>query len=471
MILSIRWYLPLMTYHSCMRNIGFYFFSLFLGAILSSPVYGGEIQKPDLRPAGRQIISTVEIRDESGQWTSLYRKSHALVVGVMNYSEGWPQLSGVKDDIVHVEQVLTRQGFQVTLLKNPTGDELKRSLEDFIHRYGYDHENRLLVYFAGHGHTERDFIENQAVGYLVPADAPLPQADLKGFYASAVSMKQVEVYARMIQAKHALFMFDSCFSGTIFSSTRSMPENISRLTQMPVRQFISSGLPNETVPDNSIFRTSFIKALQGAADQNFDGYVTATELGLYLAEEVRKKSNDTQHPQYGKIRHARLNKGDFVFQIMQNSAIESMKEDERRMEAKKLSFYKDKPYWQFGALTLFTIASWQIWQESQDYNDLADKKSDLQKSYNDATTAAARSNIQSRFNDIDRKMESHYETMTLMYNVAVLALAVEGYLVYKAYQKGKVLEEEFIRQREEMKIFMIPEKDSYSVGLGLSLRF
>ena len=151
------------------------------------------------------------------------------------------------------------------------------------------------------------------MGYVVPADAPNPHVDLNGFLARALGMQQIEVYAKDIDAKHALFLFDSCFSGSMFALSRAVPENISYKTGKPVRQFITSGSADEKVPDVSIFRGQFVSALEGEADHNRDGYVTGVELGQFLQDTVINYTRGAQHPQYGKIRHPRLDKGDFVF--------------------------------------------------------------------------------------------------------------------------------------------------------------
>ena len=122
-------------------------------------------------------------------------------------------------------------------------------------------------------------------------------------------MQQIEVYARRIQSKHALFLFDCCFSGSIFSLTRAVPENISYKSRLPVRQFITSGSADEQVPDRSIFCSEFLAALEGEGDYNEDGYVTGSELGEFLQEKVINYSRDSQHPQYGKIRDQILDQG------------------------------------------------------------------------------------------------------------------------------------------------------------------
>jgi len=128
-----------------------------------------------------------------------------------------------------------------------------------------------------------------------------------------MEMAQVEIYARRLQAKHALFVFDACFSGSLFTSTRAVPAIINYKTTLPVRQFITSGSADEMVPDKSIFGEQFVRAISGEADMDKDTYVTGSELGDFLQSSVVNYSRNSQHPQYGKIRSPNLDKGDFVF--------------------------------------------------------------------------------------------------------------------------------------------------------------
>ena len=69
----------------------------------------------------------------------------------------------------------------------------------------------------------------------------------------AISMKEIESYALQIESKHALFIFDSCFSGSLFNMSRSIPRIISEKTSKPVRQFITAGTSEQEVPDKSVF--------------------------------------------------------------------------------------------------------------------------------------------------------------------------------------------------------------------------
>jgi hypothetical protein len=262
--------------------------------------------------AAERGINVVKIIDAQGLEVGLYHQSHALVIGVSNYNEGWPPLPGVQQDVREVCLVLKEHGFNVETVTNPTRTKLNQAFLNFINRYGQTVENRLLFYFAGHGHT-RKLAYGEDMGYIVPVDAPNPSRDPQGFTVKAMDMQEIEVFAKRIQSKHALFIFDSCFSGSIFSLSRAAPDNITYKTAKPVRQFITSGSAEENVPDKSVFRQQFIAALKGNADADKDGYVTGMELGEFLQKQVVNYSHNCQHPQYGKIRNPHLDKGDFVF--------------------------------------------------------------------------------------------------------------------------------------------------------------
>ncbi|MDD2387294.1 MAG: SUMF1/EgtB/PvdO family nonheme iron enzyme [Bacteroidales bacterium] len=255
------------------------------------------------------------------QQTKLYNESHALVIGISDYTGGWPSLPGVKNDVVAVKTALEKQGFEVTLLENANKEQIDKSISNFINKYGQDSDNRLLFYFAGHGHTIKTSYGDE-LGYIVPNDAPNPNKDAAGFQNKAMEMAQIEIYAKRIQSKHALFLFDACFSGSLFALSRAAPEIINYKISQPVRQFISSGSATETVPDVSIFRKQFVTAITTIdADANKDGYLTGTELGDFLQTSVVNYSNNTQHPQYGKIRNPNLDKGDFVFVISKQEEV------------------------------------------------------------------------------------------------------------------------------------------------------
>ena len=274
--------------------------------LLSSPFSGESAQT--------RGISRVVLQIPNGEKIQLYSQSHALVIGVSKYQDSaWGQLDSVPRDVREVKEALEGQGFNVETILNPTKQDMNDRIEQFIGDYGFEKNNRLLFYYSGHGYTQER--NGRQFGYLVPSDAPNPLTDEKGFFRKSLKMTRILSWAKEIESKHALFVFDSCFSGSVLRSRAlSVPEDISYSTSKPVRQFISAGSADQPVPSESVFRPLFIRGINGKADLDGDGYVTGNELGMYLQKEVPKYESG-QTPQYGKIRDPYLDEGNFVFLV------------------------------------------------------------------------------------------------------------------------------------------------------------
>jgi formylglycine-generating enzyme required for sulfatase activity len=255
----------------------------------------------------------VTVKTPQGESIELYKNSYALVIGNGNYKKGWDILPGAIRDAREVAAALRRNGFEVILKTDLTRDAFDRALGEFVRKHGKEEDNRLLLYYAGHGYTEK-MATDEELGYLVMIDAPAPEKDPVGFSLASVDMQSLITQAKMIRSKHVLFVFDSCFSGTVMNlRDRVTPSAISDKVRYPVRQFITAGRANEPVPDRSVFKDAFLDILEGRDREPIpDGYLTGEELGLYLKNKV-PEYNPMQHPQYGKIRDPKLDKGDFVF--------------------------------------------------------------------------------------------------------------------------------------------------------------
>ena len=246
----------------------------------------------------------------------LYGASHALVIGIDNYTGGWPRLSNAIRDARKIGEALQDRGFDVSVVTDPTGAQLETALKEFFVVKGADPQARLFVWFAGHGHTKG------GEGFLVPADAPRPEAGAR-FKLVALPMRRFGEYVRLAESKHAFAIFDACFAGTVFDTQRSLPPAaITRATTLPVRQFLTSGDADQTVSDDGTFRELFLRALSGEerADANGDGYVTASEMGLFLGDRVTNLSQSRQTPRYGKLRDKDFDRGDFVFVLPSRAA-------------------------------------------------------------------------------------------------------------------------------------------------------
>lgn len=80
------------------------------------------------------------------------------------------------------------------------GDELYAKTQD---------DDRVFIFYAGHGQTQ-DLPNESKVGYLIPVDG-----DLKNYYSTAISMRQLQDLANGIRAKHMFYAMDACFSGLL----------------------------------------------------------------------------------------------------------------------------------------------------------------------------------------------------------------------------------------------------------------
>ena len=270
----------------------------------------------------------ISVVSKEGKDLFLYKNYYALVVGISDY-EKWPGLPYAVSDAIEVAERLKKMGFKVKLVLDPTSRELKTALSEMTYGMGGEKNGAILFYYAGHGETET-MADGTRMGYIVPKDCPILEKDPIGFTTHAVSMREIESVSLRIRAKHVLMLFDSCFSGALFALVRAVPDDITEKSARPVRQYITAGREDEQVPDKSMFKRCFLIGLDGNADMTGDGYITGSEMGMYLADNVVNYTRRRQHPQYGKINNPDLDQGDFIF--VPHKTIEKRKKGKRHKE-------------------------------------------------------------------------------------------------------------------------------------------
>ena len=239
----------------------------------------------------------------------LYASSHALVIGIDRYTAGWPSLTNAVRDAELVAVALKAKGFEVDLHVNLDSNQLAKVFKRFIVQKGQDKNARLFIWYAGHGAT----LDGE--GYLVPGDSPLPKDSVE-FKLNALALRDFGTYMRQAVAKHVYAVFDSCFAGTVFASQRSAPSSsIVLASTLPVRQFLTSGDAFQEVSDDGTFRELFLRAINGEerADSNADGFLTGTELGMFIGDRLTNLTQSQQTPKHGKLRDKDFDRGDFVF--------------------------------------------------------------------------------------------------------------------------------------------------------------
>jgi hypothetical protein len=137
-----------------------------------------------------------------------FGRSYAVLFGVAQYRSK-RDLEMVRRDLANLTTYLTRQGFEPVVVKadaEVTVDTLKNIQRHFGGKLRA--EDRLLVYYAGHGARLADR------GYLVLSDSG-DTVDPR----TAVPMDQFVAWTRGLPVKHLLLILDACYSGSAVPGT------------------------------------------------------------------------------------------------------------------------------------------------------------------------------------------------------------------------------------------------------------
>jgi hypothetical protein len=242
-----------------------------------------------------------------------YAASHALVIGINEYSHASPLSYAVNDALEIKELLISDFGFpaeNVSFLKDAAAT--KGAIIKAFFRFTRDDiglDDRVLLFFAGHGHTLTG--SRGEVGYLIPHDAELDD------YSTFIRWDDLTKNSELIRSKHMLFIMDACYGG--LALTRSAQPGSARfLKDMMLRysrQVLTAGKADEVVadaggplPDHSVFTGHLIEALKGKAATE-GGVLTASGVMAYVYGKVANDRNSNQTPHYGHFD----GDGDFIF--------------------------------------------------------------------------------------------------------------------------------------------------------------
>lgn len=244
-----------------------------------------------------------------------YGNSWAIVIGIDDYAK-WPRLQyAVRDARAVRESLIQKFGFQpdhVMTLENgeATRARILSAFHDKLLHGGMKKNDRLFVFFAGHGATRR-LSSGRDLGYVIPVDSDPDQ-----IATDAIPMTELQNIAESVTAKHVLFVMDACYSGLGLTrgagSSGFLRDNNKRIG----RQMLTAGGADQLVADggpngHSVFTWTLLQGLNGKGDLNGDGIITATELAAYVAPAVASVSSQT--PAFGSLPGSEG--GDFVFEL------------------------------------------------------------------------------------------------------------------------------------------------------------
>lgn len=271
-----------------------------------------------------------------------FQHSIAVVIGINAYQAGIPSLKTPVSDAQTLAETLQAQHHYQTYLLLDQAATQAALLDLLTHRLPslVGKDDRVLVYFAGHGIALNG--EDGPEGYLIPQDARL------GEVQTYLPMTVVNQALLQLPCRHFLGILDCCFAGAFrWSSTRKLipiesgtlhRERFDRFIQDPAWQIITSAAYDESALDgfdlkddrgqydnHSPFAAALIEALQGIADAYppaqagqpaGDGVLTATELYLYLRDRVETIAEcRTMRQTPGIYPLNKHDKGEYIFLV------------------------------------------------------------------------------------------------------------------------------------------------------------
>jgi uncharacterized caspase-like protein len=237
---------------------------------------------------------------DSGRW-------HALVIGIDTYRY-LPRLKTATGDAKAIARVLQQDyGFNTKLLLD--GQATRKGIVDALNglRQKLSPQDRLLVYYAGHGIFDKE----ADTAYWLPVDSR-DDRDTEWIMASRITSS-----LRRLEAKSVLVVADSCYSGMltrgVVADRRSKRDQfLSQLLTRSSRLLLASG-GNEPVSDggadgHSVFARALLNGLRRMEAPVFT-------VGELFQQHVRESvaGNSSQVPQLAVMRNSGHDGGGFVF--------------------------------------------------------------------------------------------------------------------------------------------------------------
>lgn len=265
------------------------------GPVVAAPLVnrpGGAM--PDLAPVTLSPLAQVD-GVEFGRY-------HALIIGIDAYRHITPLQTAVSD-ATRLEQILRESyGFETRLLRDASRDQIVSALAEY--RRTLQPSDNLLIYYAGHGWVDEQADE----GYWLPVDAGAE--DPARWFSNAT----LTTTLRTIAARHVLVIADSCFSGKLTRGINLQPRTqdyLRRLIARKARTALTSGglepvLDSGGKGNHSVFASALFDALTLNT-----GIIDTSQMFNLIRREVALAAD--QFPEYGDIRRAGHEGGDFVF--------------------------------------------------------------------------------------------------------------------------------------------------------------
>ena len=228
--------------------------------------------------------------------------SYFVGIGIDEYDQ-WEPLNNAVNDVMGVSEVFQEYlGFEelLPLITNEGASKAKLN-EAFSNTIPplLKPEDRLIVFFAGHGHTEKSLVNNDSldIGYLVPYDA---RDKSTSNFNSYINLDSLLSSIGELPPNEITVILDACASGFAISERASLGD-MKELGK--TRLVITSADKYQTASDDgpiknhSLFTGKLIECLQNGTINLSDNFFDIKDLATYLQSAVANYS--TQTPKVG----------------------------------------------------------------------------------------------------------------------------------------------------------------------------
>jgi hypothetical protein len=240
-----------------------------------------------------------------------YENSWALVMGVDQYQHLPPLAAATQGARDLAETLQSNYSFQTTLLLD--ADVNRETVFNWLNhvRRIATPDDRVMVYFAGHGMTRGTGIYER--GYLALAHTRPDE------WHTTLAMDDVVEESHYLPTKHLLYVLDCCFGGLALEgrAVADTPRELAYYLTRPVRYAISAGgrevVDDSLAPDgrHSIFTYHLLRWLTDEGINPPGSVWRARELGNYLEHAVARARRSGHKPNHNYLPGS--GDGDFVF--------------------------------------------------------------------------------------------------------------------------------------------------------------
>jgi hypothetical protein len=236
------------------------------------------------------------------------RDAVAIIIGIQNYKRVSKADFANNDAKEFYEYAIRGLGIKpenIKLLLDEEADEIEivKAFQNWLPLQVTKNKTDVFVFYSGHGLPSED---GQSL-YFLPYGV-----DKQFLSRTAVGQKDVVSALQASKPKSVTMFIDSCYSGlsrtgeTLLASARPISLKSKDIGYPPEFTVISASSPDQissSSPElqHGIFSFYLMKGMEGDADINKDGKITAGEMQEYVSDKVQRQAmsiNRKQEPQF-----------------------------------------------------------------------------------------------------------------------------------------------------------------------------